>query len=184
LENIPIQQSNISKIIELTDVLHRIKERFVKTPLRSSLVKDSDWPRLIGGLKELTLEIKINCRQGWSNFKQEYFSGHSPEMLELSVVKTQKNITLLADYKKLHRELVFLDKENEKLDSIKTFKTKGKLLQAIAKELMEFQAPDEVKKFLMAISGSGAPLELLTEEVTIWLKEQGLSSKYRIVGVS
>jgi hypothetical protein len=180
-EEIPLQTLGHQKVQEVAEALRRIRERFTINPSRQALVADNDWPTITSGVKELTSSIKDCCRHGWSNFTDDFFAKAS--IVENMVVKTDSNVARLQEYKKLLREMQFLVNDWDSNDSVRTFKSKGKRLSELAKGLNEFHAPDDVKKFLEAVStNGGAPLELLTKEVVVWLKEQNMFSKYKIIG--
>jgi len=179
-EQIPLQKVESDDVNSLTEILKRIRGRFENDASRSSLVKDKDWPALIDGTKGLSIVVRESCRQGWIVFAAALLA--QADIVESLIVRTQDNLALLQEYNKLLRDLQVLAKDWENITSVRTFKSKGLRLQELAKALNEFQASDQVKEFLDAVANGGASLDLLTAEVTTWLKEQGIFSKYKIVG--
>jgi len=181
-EKILCESVSSSEVRNLRNLLAGIKKRFEDHPDHSSLVQGNDWPNLTQQVDQIIQEIKYNCQQGWDAFTQRSLTVQTPQTLEGSIVRTDKNEILLEEFKCLYSELQILASEGHLQESIKKFKTKGKRLLEIAKLLTDFDAPDPVKKFLMAVSEGGATLELLTTEVDEWLKEQGLYKNFKIVG--
>ena len=179
-EQIPLQPVDAERVKLLMDVLGRIRERFKKDRTRSALVAEKDWPALMEGVKGLTTAVKEGCRQGWTTYTIAFFA--QTAIVESMVVKTDANLALLQEYKKLLRELQSLAAVWEDVSSVQAFKSKGKRLQKLAEGLNDFHAPDVVKAFLDAVSANGgAPLDLLTTEVVMWLKEQEMYTKYKII---
>lgn len=180
-EQVTLQALDHQKVQEVAEALGRIRERFTENPSRQALVTGNDWPTLTSGVKVLIASIRDNCRQGWSEFTADFFA--KTAIVENMVVKTDNNVDLLNEYNKLLRELRGLSSDWENIASVRNFKSKGKRLLELAQGLNEFHAPDEVKKFLEAVNtNGGASLDLLTDEVITWLKEQKMYSKYKIVG--
>lgn len=180
-ENVTLPNLEPQKVQAVAEALGRIRGRFTKDPSRQALVADNDWPVLTDGMKGLLSYIRSSCRQGWQDYADDFFA--KTTIVENMVVKTDTNIACLKEYKKLLGELTARVSDWESIDSVRTFKTKGKRLLELAQELNNFHAPDDVKKFLEAVStNGGAPLDLLTDEVVAWLKEQNMFSKYKIVG--
>jgi len=179
-EKIPVQHIDTINVTATADQLKIIKDRFNQSPERSVLVKNNDWPALLNSIKAITKTIRENCQSGWTSFSESYYSSDSLQTLD--IVKTKSNLTLLAEYSLLVNELRILAKSGNDIVSIQNFKKKGKRLKEISKQLMDIKAPEDVKKFLTAINGGGASLDLLTDEVANWLKEQGIYTKYKIVG--
>jgi hypothetical protein len=180
-ENVTLPTLEHQKVQEVTEALGRIRGRFTKDPIRQALVTGNDWPVLTDGMKGLLSYIKSSCRQGWQDYMDDFFA--RTDIVENKVAKTDTNIACLKEYKKLFGELKALASDWDRIESVRTFKTKGKRLLELAQELNNFHAPDDVKKFLEAVStNGGAPLDFLTDEVVVWLKEQKMFSKYKIVG--
>lgn len=181
VEEIPLQPVDAERVKRLEELLGRIMERFKESRTRSALVAEKDWPALIDGIKGLTTAVREGCRQGWTSCTCAFFA--QVAIVESMVVKTDNNIALLQEYKKLLRELQVVASDWENIVSVRKFKSKGKRLLELAQGLNEFHAPDDVKKFLEAVSSNGgAPLYFLTDEVITWLKEQKMYSRYKIVG--
>ncbi|GFO65885.1 hypothetical protein M1B72_02645 [Geomonas paludis] len=180
LEQISLQEVDPQVVKEVSVALGHILERFKENPTRNALVTGSDWPTLANGAKALATSLRESCRQGWRAYTEAFFA--QVEIVESKVVKTDTNIALLQEYRKLHRELQTLKSDWESISAVRSLKSRGKRLLELAKKLNEFDAPDEVKRFLDAVStNGGAPLDLLSVEVVEWLKEQDLFSRYKIV---
>lgn len=180
LEQIPLQKVDPQVVKEVSETLGRILKRFKETPTRNALVTGSDWPALSKGAKALTVSLREGCRQGWRTYTETLFA--QVAIVESQVVKTEINVARLHEYWKLHRELQPLKGDWESIASVRSFKSRAKRLLELAKELNEFDAPDEVKRFLDAVSSNGgAPLDLLSGAVVEWLKAQNMYSRYKIV---
>lgn len=180
-ENVTLPTLEHQKVQEVAEALGRIRGRFTKDPSRQALVTGNDWPVLTDGIKGLLSYIRSSCRQGWQDYTGDFFA--KTDIVENKVAKTDTNIACLKEYNKLLGELKALASDLNRIESVRTFKTKGKRLLELAQELNNFHAPNDVKKFLEAVStNGGAPLDLLTGEVVAWLKEQKMFSKYKVVG--
>ncbi len=181
-ENIEVDGFDLQKVKEVTKALLKIRGRFAKNPNRQALVADDDWPILSKGLKALTPSIEFSCKKSWKNYSDGLFA--KTLIVESQVVKTEHNTAQLEAYRVSQRKLKFLATDWENIESVRSFKVEGEKLVALAKELSEFQAPEDVKRFLDAISSKGsASLDLLTENVISWLKEQKIYTNYKIIGV-
>jgi len=183
-EQINFERSSSTSINQGLTLVSKMRILFSENPQSTTLISGTNWPQLKKNIKATRSQIESCIHVGWDDFSKGFLVGLKPEMLEGAIVPTEENLKLLAQYKETYRSLSQLSRQKASTETIRTLKEMGKLKLDIAKQLEDFKAPESVKLFLRAISGNGASLELLTEDVVAWLKEQDHFEKYKIVGVS
>ena len=183
-EELPIEKLNKTKYIKALDVTNKTMKKFSDEPIRDSLVSGKTWPQFNKALNEIREEIISRTDDSWRMFLNSFTSGNSPETLAASIVPTRENSELLDEYRGLYRQVRMFGSDAKTREGIQEIKTLGARIQKIVQQLSDFDAPEDVKKFLKAINSGGASLELLTNEVLQWLSNNKYLERYKIIGQS
>ena len=161
--------------------LARLIDRFNKNRIADSLTRGRDWTLLAEHTQRSCQGLTDALATAWRQFIATAYTGESPSHLERSLAITDHNLHQLNLYKQTYTQLNGLarsrPRERGDFDRVRELARQlGEIYQRF-----DFDVPEEVKCFLKAVAGGGADLDLLTEEVIVWLQQQGYSSHYRIV---
>lgn len=161
--------------------LGRLRERFTKESRAEHLTRGRDWTLLKEQVRATCENLASALQTEWAQFVQTAYSGDTPSTLEGSLAGTEGNLQNLRRYREVHAEL------NRYAKSRPTGRTDFDNVRDLSRQLTEiyqdfdFDVPEEVKRFLQAVAGGGANLDLFTTEVRVWLQKQNTSDHYRIV---
>lgn len=161
--------------------LGRVRERFAQERRAERLTQRQDWTRF----QEQTQAVCGQAAQGlnntWRDFVTSAYSGDKPENLERTLAPTEGNRAFLSRYRETYQRLIGLARNRpvgrEDFEKVREL---ARALNAIHQEF-DLNVPDAVSRFLRAVAAGGATIDLLTDEVRAWLKDQGKSEAYRIV---
>jgi hypothetical protein len=156
-------------------------ERFTSERKAATLKKGTGWANLLKEIKGASTDLSASVIKSWKGYWQNVFTGESPAVVRGRIAFTPANRATFKAYEELHQAF---RAEFEKLPADKAAIDR---VQALAVKLTEtatgfdFDVPAEVKRFLEAIQSGGAKLDLLTDEVLKWLKENNAFDNYRVV---
>lgn len=159
-------------------------ERFKEERKAATLKKGSGWSNLLKEIKAASIEVSSAIERSWKEYRQNVFTGEAPSLVKGRIAFTPANNAAFRAYEELHRAF---RSEFEKVPADKAAIERVKYLAARLSETakaFDFDVPADVKRFLEAIQTGGAKLDLLTDAVLEWLKENNASDNYRIVSRS
>lgn len=156
-------------------------EKFKADPTAATLKKGQTWRVLLEELDGAAGDLSHAVRGAWQQSRKGFFAGDRPATLRGRLARTAENDRALERYSTLHQALdVAFHAAPDDPATIDEVKRLAKQLEEAARAF-NFDVPEAVKAFLEAVqSVGGAPLELLTSEVTDWLKKNRSFDAYRI----
>ena len=161
--------------------LHPLRKRFTEKRRAESLTQGQDWTRFKERTETARSRAATTLDQAWRDFVASAYSGVKPADLERSLAPTDGNNLRLQRYRSAYNELGVLSRRRptgrEDFDRVREL---ARLLREIHQGF-DFTVPDAVKRFLDALAAGGADLDLLTDEVRVWLQQQGCAGRYQIV---
>jgi hypothetical protein len=163
--------------------LGKIIERFTDKPEAASLTKRKDWTTLQEFASDWRKKLNAEAHRSWKGFIDHLCLGQSPEALRTTLAQTETNRRVLEQFGAIYRDLKAL--RDEFPEDSKTIRYALKLSDELksASEGFDYEVPKDVKAFLAAIhKEGGASLDLLTQEVLAWLRDNQSESQYQIVG--
>jgi hypothetical protein len=147
----------------------------------ATLKKGIGWANLLKEIKAASTDIKSSVDSNWKGYRQSVFTGEAPSVVKGQIAFTPENNAALKAYEQYYlafrSEFGKLPVDQASIERVKALAAK---LTETAKSF-DFDVPTDVKRFLEAIQGGGANLDLLTEVVLKWLKENNAFDSYRIV---
>lgn len=155
--------------------------KFASDSQASTLTRRDGWPRLIESLKNATTAINASATVSWKSYRNVIFTGDTPVVIRGRIAGTPQNNEAFKVYETLHRQLneAFSNLPSDRL-AIENARTIAAKLLKVVKDF-DFDVPSDVKKFLDAIQGGGASLDLLNSNVRDWLKTNNALPTYHIV---
>ena len=161
--------------------LASIKQRFESQPNSAELTSGKDWTAFLGELEKIVLQTRSGLTETWAKFVKEKVTTDTPDTIEAQIAKTPANLKSLQEYRRHH--LAIRDAAKKVPESAHEIDHLLRLVTALGEsyQRFDFDVPEPVKKFLHAINAGGAPLELYSSTVQIWLAEGGTTANYRIV---
>ena len=170
-----IDTSKIDSVSKALETVGNVSSRFREDP-RSKTLKGNRWKSLTGKLDVCIDDINDTLKVDWQKFfTQELFGGGTPEQRFTTLVKTEENKALMSQYESLYSEFrVYRSQIPPSLDQLERLKEVSNQLTSIN---FQEDVSDQVKAFFFA-SNIGASLELVTEEVLTFLKENNSLDKY------
>lgn len=170
---------NLSAIPDLANVKESVQKtlaRFQQTPKATTLRRGTVWTTLTNRLQTLTNNAQTALGEDWRRyFDNNLFSGLPPAKREATLAKTPQNKQSLARYWILYQSFI---KYRQQLPTCaEEFNNLRQLSQQLAEITFQEDVPEDVRKFLEALS-SGAELQLLTPEVLTWLRDNKLLENY------
>lgn len=161
--------------------LGRLQERFSKDRRAENLTRGRDWTLLKDQVRATCEQLASTLQTEWGHFVQSAYSGDTPSSLKGSLAGTEQNLDNLARYSEVYAALNQYARsrpsERGDFDRVRDF---SRQLSEIYQDF-DFDVPEAVNRFLRAVAGGGAELELLTSEVRDWLEQHSRSDRYRIV---
>lgn len=156
-------------------------ERFTTERKAATLKKGAGWANLLKEMKAASTDVSASVVLSWKAYRQTIFTGEAPALVKGRIAFTPANNAALKTYEKLYQTF---RAEFEKLPADEAAIERVKALAAELTETakaFDFDVPADVKRFLEAIQSGGAKLDLLTDAVLKWLKENDAFGNYRIV---
>ena len=159
----------------------KIKKNFEDDPKPESITKDNFFKIFEDDCNKVAFHFSKQIEKSWEDFKINCYGGEKHTELKeifLATPENEENLRLFQEKEIVFEKLVEYPTQN--FNKISQIKELGTELKKIS-ERLDGDQPQEVKEFYNAMSGGGAPIELLTETVMKWLEEKGRQSSYRVV---
>ena len=155
-------------------------DRFRERPASTTIRQGKRLPNLLEAVAEAGKVSEGALTTAWTLYVGTYlFAGPLPDEEERTMAKTPKNRQALASYRQLFGHFAAL--RSLVPSSAQVIKDLKKLSSELAAIEFDRNVPAAVRRFLDETSTTtGASLDLLTDEVREWLKEQGLFGRYVI----
>jgi len=170
---------SLSAIPDLANVRESVQkafERFKQTPRATTLRRGTVWTTLTNNLQTLAKKAQTAQNVDWQHyFDNQLFSGLAPAKREATLAMTSQNEQAIALYRMHYQS--FIKYRLQSPTNAEEFKKLRQLSQQLAEITFQEDVPEDVRKFLQALS-SGAGLHLLTPEVLTWLRENQLLANY------
>ena len=167
--------SSAAEIAGTIVVIKNVATRFSEVT-KSSTLKGTRWSGLTNKLVGLAIQVKDAQTKDWRNyFENNFFGGVRPELRRATLAPTPENEKMLKLYTELFQGFIKYRTQIPK-DS-NDFKFLRELSDQLAEIKFQEKVPDDVRKFFEA-TGTGAGLDLLTNEVIDWLRDNNLLGSY------
>lgn len=156
-------------------------EKFAAEKKASTLKKGVGWANLIRDIKVASSDVAALVVKTWKAYRQEVFTGEAPSVVKGRIAFTPANAAAFKRYEQLHQAF------RVEFDRFPADRAAIERVRSLAAELTEtantfdYNVPAEVKHFLEAVQSGGATLDLLTDTVTTWLKDNDAFASYRIL---
>lgn len=161
--------------------LNQLRTRFAEDRRAERLTRGQGWSRLKERTEAARSQAARDLDKTWRDFVASVYSGDKPADLERSLAPTDGNSHRLQRYRSAYNELGTLSRRRptgrKDFDRVHEL---ARLLREIHQGF-DLTVPDAVKRFLDAMAAGGADLDLLTDEVRVWLRQQGSAGRYQIV---
>ena len=165
--------------------LKKIRTGFAEKRVAKTLTLRNDWPSLLRELETAIKEIRSRNEKSWRGYLDSLFTGEAPSQMQTRIAQTSHNNDVFRRYNALHDEFQKLKRRvpNDNNELEKSKKIAEQLISVV--EEFDFNVPPQaVKVFLKAVSQGGAPLDMVTEEVSAWLVSNGQVNWSRVVARS
>ncbi|CDZ42306.1 Hypothetical protein NGAL_HAMBI1146_50720 [Neorhizobium galegae bv. officinalis] len=155
--------------------------RFSAERKAAVLKERTGWASLLKEVKAASTDVSDSVSRTWKGYRHTVFTGEAPALVKGRIALTPSNNAAFKTYEQLYQTFrAEFDKLPADAAAIERVKALATRLTATAKEF-DFDVPVDVKRFLEAIQSGGAKLDLLTDDVLKWLKDNNVFSNYRIV---
>lgn len=163
-----------------------LRDRFRADKKSATLTKGTGWTSLLAEGETAAEDMERALFLGWKEFRATAYAGDAPTTIEKRIARTPQNLQALADYQKVHAQFsalfqvsaLFQDVPSNGAIVVEALELAAKLVRISGQ--FDFAVSEEVKRFLAAVQGGGAPLSLLTEEVLKWLVDNKAMDGYSI----
>lgn len=157
-----------------------IREKFRAERKSAVLKKGTGWTTLLADGEAATKDVQSALQAGWREFRTSVYSGDTPAVIDKRIARTPQNIQALSDYHQVHAKFsaLFLTVPAS-ASTVEAARGLAAELEQIAGKF-DFAVGDEVKRFLAAVQAGGASLDLLTDDVVTWLKDNEAADGYVI----
>ncbi|WP_224705149.1 hypothetical protein [Devosia aquimaris] len=158
-----------------------VVERFAEAPKSETLKKGQLWSTMLEEMDSAARDLQTAVNVAWKGQWTSLFSGETPAAVESKLAKTKANQEALRVYRGLYSQFrALFDTLPHDQGTIDRARMLGNQLELAAKAF-DFQVSPDVKAFLEAVqSVRGAPINLLTDEVLNWLRENESLEAYRV----
>lgn len=162
--------------------IEALSTQFRSVATVATLKQGRRWSGFVEAVDKLIASANRAQLTAWQkHFSETLFAGRAPDDIKSRLAQTPANTQALARYVDLHTKLMgFRNRLPASATDLEQVTTLSRQLEKI-----EFQedVPTAVAAFFAAAaSGLGASLELLTPEVTTWLRENNLIDRYVVRG--
>lgn len=161
----------------------RILTRFSEAPKVKTLVDNQRWTKLAQVLTEFSASEDMLQKQDWKVFfNGKLFGGVAPEQRRQTILMTlPENQKAYGIYSRLYVRFIqyrtSVPNATEELEEVKDCSRELSEIRFIENDVV----PVAVREFFNATSsGSGANLDLLTEEVIEWLHTNNMLNNYAV----
>jgi hypothetical protein len=157
-----------------------LRDRFRADRNSATLTKGTGWTSLLAEGEMAAKDVESALLLGWKDFRANAYAGDAPTTIEKRIARTPQNLQALADYQKVHAQFsaLFQGVPSNGAAVVDARKLAAELVRISGQ--FDFAVSDEVKRFLAAVQGGGAPLSLLTDEVLKWLADNKAMDGYSI----
>jgi hypothetical protein len=177
--------SQVPDVDKAKQLCSKILERFIESPKNDTLARNRGWINLLDALKAFKLEEETQQKQDWKEyFARKLFGGVPPEQRKQTLtLSLPVNKSAFERYERIYRLVSqyrsAVPNSKEELVNVQTW---SEQLAAINSEFVENDdVPVAVQEFFTATATiHGASLELLTEEVIIWLRANNMINNYAV----
>jgi hypothetical protein len=156
-------------------------ERFMTEQKAATLKKGTGWANLVKEITDASTDVSAKVVGSWREYRHTVFTGEAPALVKGRIAFTAQNISAFKTYDQLYQlfrvEFEKLPTDNKAIERVRDLATR---LTETAKDF-DFDVRADVKRFLEAIQSGGARLDLLTDAVNEWLKNNNAFDNYRIV---
>jgi hypothetical protein len=158
-----------------------IYDRFSADAKAAALTKGHDWNILIQNSNETAAFIQRQMQEAWKSYVESLYTGDTPDNMDTTIARTDQIDQVLGRYRSA------FDKFQRRAQTFPNNRYEINEAQGLADALktivLEFdlQVPIAVKQFLDAVSQNRAGLDLATDEVIEWLKDNGTFDRYKII---
>lgn len=156
-------------------------EKFTSERKAATLKKGVGWANLIKDIKTATSDVAASVVRSWKAYRQEVFTGEAPGVIKGRIAFTATNNATFFRYGQLYQTF------RTEFDKLPADQAAIERVRALAADLTEtakafdYDVPGEVKRFLEAVQSGGATLDLLTDAVKSWMKDNNAFDSYRIL---
>lgn len=155
--------------------------RFTTAQKAATLKKGTGWADLRKEIDAAVTSVSIEVVKSWKGYRHTVFTGEEPAVVKGRIAFTSTNKAAYKVYEQLYQEYRSeFDKPPADKMAIERVKDLAARLTKTAKSF-DFDVPVDVKIFLEALQAGGARLDLLTDLVRKWLKDNNAFENYRIV---
>ena len=170
--------SPVNEVGKSIDIVKKVSEVFEQDLKSTTLKQGTRWTQLSKSLLNLETIVSQSQVNDWKIFfENKFFGGGSPTQKEGTLPKTPANENALTEYKSLYQK--FNGYRTNIPRNVEEFTNLRELSYKLSQ--IQFQVgddvPDAVQKFFAACN-TGASLELLTNEVIEWLRNNNLLGSY------
>lgn len=144
-----------------------------------SLVEQDLWKRLLASGGSAIAALEVAARQEWQTAIATISQVESPACLHARLPQTPDNMTRMPFYESKYKDYCALvaQEKPKSANDLANLRLKVSELVAIIGKL-EFDVPPAVERFFRAVGSGGADLELLSEPVLAWLRENHQLKSY------
>ena len=168
--------TSVSVITASIDSVTKLSLRFAENTKSATLTQGRGWTDMSTKLTVLTSTVEEVRNNDWKNFfEKSFFGGLPPTKREAILAPTPENKAALLQYKELYQK--FIQYRSKIPEDAEEFETIGSLSKQLMKIKFQEDVPNDVRKFFEA-TNTGASLDLLTNEVILWLRNNDLLSRY------
>lgn len=164
------------------DIVSQIRARFLESPKFETLVGRQRWTRLSDSVDGLASEFDALQKKAWKEFLSELFSGLPPEKLKQTILlASPEHKRAFARYSERF-EMLQKSKQvvPDSSEIIRAVRECAIELDSIGRGFVpNTEVPASVQAFFNAIAGgAGAGLDLLSQDVVDWLRDNEMLTNY------
>ena len=171
----------VTDVERLSSVANELMVAFSDQPTAQSLKAERRLTSTFRVLKKLVTSYRLGVDNAYKEFIRLQYGNIGLRDLNVSAAKTPKNSQLLdlfrIEYENFNSIVKIRPIKNELLDSIQN---SGNKLTNIYKKI-DFNIPDDVKRFFDGIESGGASLSLLSDSVVKYLEENNMLTEFKII---
>ena len=180
-----VQLSMVGEVDKVKQLCGKILDRFIESPKNETLMRNKGWINLLVALKEFNREEESQQKHNWKEyFAYRLFGGLSPEQRKQTLtLSLPVNKRAFERYERVYQ--LFSQHKNTVPNSIEQLVNVQTYSEELVKINSEFVENDNVpltvqEFFAATVTTNGASLELLTEEVIIWLRANNMINNYAV----
>jgi hypothetical protein len=159
-------------------------DAFAADRTAATLKKGRGWTQVLSDTDAAAAAIAAAVKAAWQSHQHALFGGDAPNTIRTRLARTPENNAALrqyeADYAAFRQAVEAPPRDAA---AVRQAQILAEALRETAKRF-DFDVPADVKRFLEAVQGGGAPLALLTKDVKLWLEQRGAFDDYQIRAVA